>query len=33
MIEQKTVLNNPLKEWMGNKHEQVDDIIVMGVRV
>ena len=32
MQEQKTILDQTLKEWKGD-HEQVDDILVMGVRV
>ena len=32
MAEQKSILENTLKEWMKD-HEQIDDICVMGVRV
>ena len=33
MPEQKQILNNTLKKWMRNKYEQVDDILVLGVRI
>ena len=32
MPEQKQLLENHLKEWM-NGYEQVDDILVVGVRI
>ena len=32
MQEQKRILNNTINEWRGT-HEQVDDILVVGVRV
>ncbi len=31
MKRQKTILNETLKNWMGN-HEQIDDILIVGVR-
>ena len=31
MMDQKVVLNDRLKEWMG-ENEQVDDILVMGLK-
>ncbi len=33
MSEQKQVLNNKIKDWMGQDYEQIDDIIVLGVRI
>ncbi|MCK4677653.1 MAG: SpoIIE family protein phosphatase [Bacteroidales bacterium] len=39
MFEQKEILEQTLKEWMGitglheEKHEQIDDIIVMGIKI
>ncbi len=33
MKEQKHILKSTLEDWMGNKHEQLDDILVLGVRV
>lgn len=33
MKEQKQILDDTLKNWMGDKHEQLDDILVLGVRV
>ncbi|MEN8120284.1 MAG: SpoIIE family protein phosphatase [Bacteroidota bacterium] len=33
MSEQKKVLTKTIDKWMGKNHEQVDDIIVLGVRV
>jgi hypothetical protein len=32
MKEQGEILNNTLKEWMGSI-EQIDDILVMGLRI
>jgi len=32
MVEQKAVLDKVLKNWMGVKYEQIDDIIVIGVK-
>jgi serine phosphatase RsbU (regulator of sigma subunit) len=32
MEEQKTYLNNTIEAWRG-KHEQVDDILIIGMRV
>ncbi|MCF6242560.1 MAG: SpoIIE family protein phosphatase [Bacteroidales bacterium] len=33
MKEQNQILKNTLEDWMGNTHEQLDDILVLGVRV
>ncbi len=33
MKEQKQILKSTLEDWMGNTHEQLDDILVLGVRV
>lgn len=33
MSEQKKVLTKTIEKWMGKDHEQVDDIIVLGMRV
>jgi len=33
MKEQKQILKDTLKNWMGTEHEQLDDILVLGVRV
>jgi serine phosphatase RsbU (regulator of sigma subunit) len=33
MKEQKQILKSTLENWMGNAHEQLDDILVLGVRV
>ena len=39
MFEQKGILEQTLKEWMGSddkhkeEYEQIDDIIVMGIKV
>lgn len=33
LIEQKQILNQKFSEWIGTKHEQVDDILVLGIRV
>ena len=33
MEAQKEVLENTMTNWMGEEHEQVDDIIVIGIRV
>ncbi len=33
MKEQKHILKSTLEDWMGNQHEQLDDILVLGVRV
>lgn len=32
MEEQKTVVHEALSNWMKNEHEQVDDILVMGIK-
>ena len=32
MSEQKHILNNEITSWMGDQHEQVDDILVIGVK-
>ena len=32
MEEQKEELDKAITDWMGNKHEQIDDILVIGVR-
>ncbi|RLD80760.1 MAG: serine/threonine protein kinase, partial [Bacteroidetes bacterium] len=33
MSEQKKVLNDKLKDWMGKDYSQIDDIVVLGLRV
>ena len=33
MNEQKEILNNNFEKWIGNKYKQIDDIIVLGIRV
>lgn len=33
MSEQKMMLEKEINEWMGDEHEQIDDICVIGVRV
>ena len=33
MKEQKTILNKTIMDWMGNEHEQIDDIIICGLRI
>ena len=33
MNEQKNILKKTIENWMGKKHEQLDDIIVLGMRV
>ena len=33
MTEQKQILDETLKNWMGKKYMQVDDILVMGVKI
>lgn len=39
MMEQKEILEQTLKEWMGftgryeEQYEQIDDIIVMGIKI
>lgn len=32
-LEQKTVLNNKITDWMGTEHKQIDDILIIGVKV
>ncbi len=33
MEKQRDLLDKRLADWMGSKHEQVDDILIMGVRI
>jgi phosphoserine phosphatase RsbU/P len=33
MAEQKTILSDSMNSWMGKKYEQLDDILVIGVKV
>ncbi len=33
MSEQKEILNQTITDWMGDKYEQVDDILVIGFRI
>jgi len=33
MSEQKNVLSSTMDEWMGSKHQQLDDILVIGVKI
>lgn len=33
MSEQKEILNNNFKNWIGDEYKQIDDIIILGVRV
>jgi hypothetical protein len=33
MEEQKNVLDKEIEAWMGNEHEQIDDILVIGVEI
>ena len=33
MEEQKDILNNTLTKWMGDTNEQLDDIVVIGLKV
>lgn len=33
MSEQKAVLEAELEQWMGNKHKQLDDILIIGLRL
>ena len=32
MQKQKQILEQTISEWMGDKHEQIDDILVMGIK-
>jgi len=33
LTEQKTILSDSMNNWMGQKHEQLDDILVIGVKI
>ena len=33
LIEQKNKLEKQLKDWMGEKYAQLDDITIVGVRI
>ncbi len=33
MTEQREILDKTITDWMGDKHEQLDDILVLGVRI
>lgn len=32
MVEQKEILNDKIEDWMGDEQEQIDDILVVGIR-
>ena len=33
MNEQKEILDHTIEDWMGDEHEQIDDICIIGVRI
>ena len=33
LIEQKTILNETIEKWQGNKFEQTDDILIVGIEI
>lgn len=33
MAEQKEILDNEIKQWIGEDYEQIDDILVIGIRI
>ncbi len=33
LTEQKEILNTTIEEWMGDEHEQIDDMVIIGVRL
>ena len=32
MTKQKEILNTRIEEWMGDEEEQIDDILIVGIR-
>jgi hypothetical protein len=32
MVDQKEILNDRIEDWMGDEEEQIDDILIVGIR-